>query len=189
MWLPLDLVSMIWHLGLPEVVLSTDCMDATSKQVLEERKAKLRCNEVIGLGIHGDGVPNNYDRTESSTVITLNLPGVGGRFSRMRIPLCVMPSAKVSDATMDAIFEVVAWSLRFLQLGRHPTRRHDGTELNGTDSARAKLDGPLPFRAVLVEIRGDWDFYSKTLHMPFHNENDGCCWLCPCRRNEVSTFH
>ena len=188
MWLPLDLLDMFWQLGLPESVLSTTRMDATSLQTLNEMKSKLGVSNTIGLGIHGDGVPNNFDRTESSHVITLNLPGVGGEFGRLRIPLCVMPSAKMTNETMDAIFEVVAWSLRFLQIGSYPAHRHDGSAWLPSDASRAKKTGPLEFRAVLVEIRGDWDFYSKTLHFPFHNELDGCCWLCPCRRHQVASY-
>ena len=189
MWLPLDILDMIWQLGLPEIVCSTTRMDTQSLQHLNEMKSKLLISEplleVIGLGIHGDGVPNNYDRTESAHVISLNLPGVGGKFGRMRIPLCVLPSEKVAHETMDAVFDVVAWSLRFLHIGVHPDERHDRSPWDHSDASRKKKTGALGFRAVVVEIRGDWDFYSKTLHFPFHNENDGCCWLCPCRRNQV----
>ena len=39
MWLPLDLLDMIWQLGLSEIVLSTTRMDATSLQTLNEMKS------------------------------------------------------------------------------------------------------------------------------------------------------
>ena len=55
MWLPLDLLDMIWELGLPEIVLSRTRMDATSLQTLNEVKSKLGVSNTIGLGIHGDG--------------------------------------------------------------------------------------------------------------------------------------
>ena len=42
----------------------------------------------------------------------------------------------------------------------------------------------MGFHATLVEVRGDWDMYSKILHFPYHGENDTICWLCNCRRCE-----
>ena len=121
-------------------------------------------------------------------MITLNLPGVGGKFGRLRIPLCAMPSAKIANETMDASFEVVSWILRCLQTGSYPAHRHDGSAWLPSDASRAKKTGPLEFRAVLVEIRGDLDVYSKNPAFPFHNELDGCCWLCPCRRHQVASY-
>ena len=86
-WLPLELLSMIWELGLPEIILSTERMDKQSKSHLDKLKQKFGLKDLLGFGIHGDGVPNNYDRTESVHVVSINLPGVGGKFARMRIPI------------------------------------------------------------------------------------------------------
>ena len=188
MWLPLELLEMIWKLGLPEVILQTDRMDIQTKDHLEALKAELGVPDLLGVAMHGDGVPNNYDRTESCVVISMNLPGVGGKFARMRIPMCVLPSSKVCGATMDAIMEVLAWSFRHLQCGCHPECRHDGTPWQKSDWKRAKKTGDLGFNASLVEVRGDWDFYSKTFHFPYHSELDGICWLCNCQRRQDMTW-
>ena len=179
---------MIWELGLPEVIFSTDRMDIQSKEHLEHLKNKFGIPDLFGFGLHGDGVPNNYDRTESAHVVSINLPGVGGKFARMRIPICVVPSRKMCDETMDAILEVTAWSLRHLQAGFHPECRHDGSPWNASDKWRSKTHGALGFNASLVEVRGDWDFYSKVFHFPYHSELDGICWLCPCKRKEDFFF-
>ena len=134
-------------------------------------------------------MPNNYDRTESAHVISINLPGVGGKFARMRIPLCVLPSSKIVSETMDAVLEVIAWSLRHLQLGTHPEARHDGAAWDpATDKTRSKQHGSLAFNASLVEVRGDWDWYSKVFHFPYHSELDGICWRCPCKRKQDLLF-
>ena len=125
---------------------------------------------------------------ESAHVVSINLPGVGGKFARMRIPICVVPSRKMCDETMDAILEVTAWSLRHLQAGFHPECRHDGSPWNASDKWRSKTHGALGFNASLVEVRGDWDFYSKVFHFPYHSELDGICWLCPCKRKEDFFF-
>ena len=188
-WLPLELLSMIWELGLPEMILSTERMDKQSKSHLDKLKQKFGLKDLLGFGIHGDGVPNNYDRTESVHVVSINLPGVGGKFARMRIPICAVPSSKICDETMDAIMEVIAWSLRHLQAGVHPEGRHDGTRWNASDKQRSRKSGqPLGFNASLVEVRGDWDFYSKVFHFPYHSELDGICWLCPCKRRQDHIF-
>ena len=190
MWLPLDLLEMIWDLGLPEIILQTDHMDAQTKEHLDALKTELGLPDLLGFGLHGDGVPNNYDRTESCHVLSINLPGVGGQFARLRIPICVLPSSKISDATMDAILEVVAWSLRHLQGGFHPVCRHDGTAWDQkTDKSRSQRHGPLGFHASLVEVRGDWDFYSKVFHFPYHSELEGVCWMCSCKRCQVTSFY
>ena len=131
----------------------------------------------------------NFDRTESANVVSINLPGVGGKFARMRIPLCVVPSRKMGANTMDAILDVAAWSLRHLQAGIHPESRHDQSPWKASDKQRAKKHGALGFNASLVEVRGDWDFYSKVFHLPYHSELDGICWLCPCKRNEDIFFY
>ena len=189
MWLPLELLKMIWKLGTPDVICSTSHMDKQSKAHLEKLQKDLDLPGLFGFGIHGDGVPNNYDRTETANVISINLPGVGGKFARMRIPLCVLPSAKIVPETMDAVLEVVAWSLRHLQAGVNPVARHDGTEWNATtDKNRSKEHGSLGFNASLVEVRGDWDWYSKVFHFPYHGELDGICWRCPCRRKQEMLF-
>ena len=185
-WLPHELLAMIWDLGLPEAILSTAGMDTQSKKHLQSLKEKFQLQDLLGIGLHGDGVPNNYDRTESVQIISLNLPGVLGDFARMRIPMCVLPTRKMTAGTMDAIMEVLAWSLRHLQVGSHPAARHDGSTWKDSDRTRQKHEGTsLGFHASLVEVRGDWDFYSKVFHFPYHSENDGICWLCPCKRCEV----
>ena len=187
-WLPLELLCMMWDLGVSEVCLSTERMDVQTKAHLEKLRTKFGLPDLMGVGLHGDGVPNNYDRTESAHVVSINLPGVGGAFSRMRIPICVLPSQKMVQETMDAILEVVAWSLRHLQAGTHPECRHDGSPWNATDKSRSQKHGPLGFNASLVEVRGDWDWYSKVFHFPYHSELDGICWLCPCKRKEDCVF-
>lgn len=187
-WLPLELLEMIWELGFSDVILSTDHMDTQTKEHLDALRAELGLPDLLGAAIHGDGIPNNYDRTESCHAISLNLPGVGGKWARMRIPLCVIPSSKICDATMDAIMEVIAWSFRHLLSGCHPQCRHDGTPWHQSDKSRAKKEGPLGFNAALVEVRGDWEFYSKVFHFPYHNELDGICWMCNCKRNQDPVF-
>ena len=141
---------------------------------------ELDVQDLIGFGLHGDGVPCNYDRTESVTVISLNLPGVPGKHQSMRIPLVALPSHVITSERCDDIMEVFAWSMRHLLVGANPACRHDGSPwLKGKDGKRSKAPEKLPFHACLAEVRSDWDFLAKCFHFATHNLAVGICWLCP----------
>ena len=73
--------------------------------------------------------------------------------------------------------------------GSRPCCRHDGTAWQASDSKRHKKNNdPLQFRACMVQARADWDWMGKCFHLPFHNVKEGCCWLCRCKRSQVSFF-
>lgn len=187
--LPLEIIHVLWDLGQEDVLMATPCLDKIGKEHLDDMKVKLGTDRVLGFGLHGDGIPCNYDRTESVFAISINLPGVGGKWQNMRIPIVVLPKTRICNETMYDIFEVIAWSLRHLLLGSWPRSRHNGEPWrDARDKARKKRQGCLGVRAALVEVRGDWEFYSQVFGFPYHNEADGICWRCPCRRNEVHQY-
>ena len=180
-----EILDMIFLLGNKEVILSEDNLDHVGRDHLQWMRKALSLDELLGFGIHGDGVPCNYDRTESVEMISLNLPGVGGAYARMRIPLVVLPHSYVSHNTMDDLMVIFAWSMRHSLAGAFPVARHDGSPWLKTDSKRSKKTGGLGWNACLVEVRSDWDFLNKCFHFPTHNLKDGICWKCNCRRNQV----
>ena len=184
-----ELLDMIFLFGLKEVILSEDCLDRVGREHLQWMRQALSLEELLGFGIHGDGVPCNYDRTESVEMISLNLPGVGGKYARMRIPLVVLPHSYVSHNTMDDLMEILAWSMRHALAGTRPTARHDGSPWLKTDAKRVKKTRSLGWNACLVEVRSDWDFLNKCFHFPTHNLGAGICWKCNCRRNQVPHVH
>ena len=189
-WLPLELLSMIFHLGDKAVVGGVEQMDPETLKHLNHLQAKFDLPDLIGTGLHGDGIPNNYDRTESCYGVTMNLPGVGGKWGRMRLPIFVGPAAHILPETMHVLLDVIAWSYRHAQAGVNPATRHDGTPFGPGDESRAKIAGQkLDFNATLVEVRGDWDWYSKIFNFPYHNEIEGICWKCACRRDEAHPPH
>ena len=183
-----ELIHTIADLGIEDVLLATPLLDRIGKNHLELIKDQLGTDKVLGIGLHGDGIPCNYDRTESVFALSLNLPGVGGKWQNMRIPFVVLPKNRMCAETMYDIFEVIAWSLRHLLAGSWPTCRHDGEPWRPFEKARGKAQGSLAIRAGLVEIRGDWEFYSQVFGFPYHNETAGICWRCPCRRDEVHRY-
>jgi len=190
MLLPQEVLSIMWKLGNPEVLLDTENLDSDSLVHLNWMKEQLGLgpdDDILGFGFHGDGIPCNYDRTESVVMISINIPGMSGKNGRLRIPLIAIPDWCVSDNTFDDIMSVFAWSMRHMQAKAKPTARHDGTAWNETDASRKKAsyDPVMPCPASMVQSRADWDWMGKCFHLPFHNVKDGCCWLCGCRRNEV----
>jgi hypothetical protein len=187
--LPLDVLEMIWDLGMPDVLLSGDNLDTAGKKHMAWMREHLQVDELMGWGMHGDGIPCNYDRTESVVMISLNLPGLSGRNGRMRIPLVILPDHAMNGHTFDDIMTVIAWSMRHLVSGSRPCCRHDGSPWAKSDATRLKKnDDPLQFRACMVQCRADWDWMGKCFHLPFHNVKEGCCWLCKCKRDQVSIF-
>ena len=138
--------------------------------------------ETVGLGIWIDGVPYNWDRSESLEGVAMNLPGLGGSKRSLRIPLCVVPSKCVLPGkTFDGIMEVVVWSLKQLALGVFPDRRHDdGPWLAEDKLRRRKRKQPLGIYGVLVEVRGDWKAYKDVFRLPGWNTLEGLCFLCTC---------
>ena len=172
-------------MGNAEALLSEANLDTAGKDHMKWMREQLGASTLLGWGLHGDGIPCNYDRTESVVMISLNLPGLSGRNGRMRIPLVILPDYAVSENTFDDIMEVLAWSMRHLLQGSRPSCRHDGQPFNKSDHKRAKKFGILPFQACLNQVRGDWDWMGKCFHLPFHNVKQGCCWLCTCKRKQV----
>jgi hypothetical protein len=180
-----EILEAIWKLGLAEVLLGTNNYDQLSKEHMQWMREQLGVEELWGFGIHGDGVPCNYDRTESVVVISINLPGLKGKNGRMRIPLVVLPDHAISDNTFDDIMEVFAWSMRHALSGTKPEARHDNFCWKASDHKRKNSHGALGFQACMVQNRADWDWLTKCFHFPGHATKSGPCWLCNCKRNQV----
>ena len=134
---------------------------------------------LIPLGLWGDGVPFNFDRSESLECFTLKLPGLTGVHEHTRMPSAVISRKYLlNQHTFDDIVAVLTWSLQMAASGIMPSSRHDNSQFNKQDSWRRKAAGkPCP-RAVLCDFRGDWVFYKQLMRFPQHNENNGCCWRC-----------
>ena len=54
------------------VLLSEDNLDTAGKKHMAWMREQLQVEELMGWGMHGDGIPCNYDRTESVVMISLN---------------------------------------------------------------------------------------------------------------------
>lgn len=136
-------------------------------------------SDFIPLGLHCDGVPfgSQVFYSDSLELFSLNLPcGHVG----MRIPFTsVQKNHLVKHDTFNAILEVLAWSLKHLALGIHPTCRHDGGPFGPGEHFRSSFGMHFkPAKALLVEVRADWVALKQVFQFPQQNENAGICWMC-----------
>jgi hypothetical protein len=184
--LPSEILETIWTFGVEEVLLQDDNYDKLTKDHLAWMKRQLNDPKLWGFGLHGDGVPCNYDRTESVMLTSINLPGLTGRNGRLRIPLVILPDHCISDNTFDDINEVIAWDMRSLLCGVRQECRHDMSAWDkATDRKRSHLHGNRRFRSCLVQVRSDWDWLTKCYHFPGHASKEEMCWMCSILRSQV----
>lgn len=184
--LPHELIEVLDRLGSSEIICSSAGLDPLSKRHWEHCKLKANAASMVPLGLWGDGVPCNWDRTESVEVVSLNLPGQGGQYKNLRLPVTALSRKLVTDGTWDDIMAVVAWSLQYAAIGKFPAARHNGSPWLPSDVKRANKENSF-LKGCLVEVRGDWKFFGETFCFPKWNTKAGMCWRCTCTPEEVLT--
>jgi hypothetical protein len=146
-------------------------------------------DDLIAVGLWGDGTPCNWDRSESLESFTMSLPGVHSTHENLRLPITVINKKYCAQVhSYDDIMAVISWSLTHAALGRNPRCRHDGTEFQKSlgDSVRvASAAKPLGFQAVLCQVTGDWAFFKQVFRFPSWNERDNCCYRCSANSSEI----
>ena len=183
--LPHEYTEVLHRLGSKARLLDTDSMDPKTLQHLELCQRKCGTSQLLGLGLWGDGVPCNWDRTESVETLALNLPGVSGKYHGLRLPITGVSRKQISRHTWHDLMKVIAWSLQCCADGHWPSCRHDGTAWQAGDAKRARKTGSLGMQSCLVEVRGDWKFFGETFSFPKHNTKAGICWKCLCTPAQV----
>ena len=173
----------------PERLLSQENLGAESRRNLARAAQEIKAHpgQLIGLGLWGDGVPCNWDRSQSIECFTMSLPGIDGEWENMRMPIwATNKKFLVRHNTFDDVLTVVTWSLRCLAIGVMPSKRHDLSAWLPTDRLRSRqAKTPLPVKAVLCEVRGDWAFMKQCFRLPQSNEIKGCCWRCRVTPDEI----
>ena len=93
-----------------------------------------------------------------------------------------LPSLPTRGAcTTAALMECLKWSLLQLFRGVYPTHDHRG--LAFADQGRRKLGGQsLGVTGLLVEVRGDWQFFRQVFGVASWS-SDRLCWLCHASRS------
>ena len=140
----------------------------------------------IGLGMWSDGVPMSWDRSESVQCITWNLPGLTEKGQRcVRIPFTVIPKHFCNSQTLHYLLELFGWSLQQMFMGVFPSAGPDGNAFE--EAYRKQLAGkPMAYKALLLEMKGDWEFYANVLYLPRWKNKEGICFLCRATKKHLS---
>ena len=138
------------------------------------------------LGLHGDGVPiQGRMNQDTCDFLSINMP-CSEMHCKMRVPFtCIEKRFNAGDATVEAIWSVLTWSLKILGEGLHPVRRHNGKRWLSSEKERAARGGKrLPAKACVIQIRADWDWFQHWMGAPQWNQLSGMCWLCKCKPDQ-----
>lgn len=158
-------------------LLTTDRLDVLDRHQLRDVEARCPAR-FLPLALWADGVACKWDRSQSLDLVVMSFPGWGDQWSAVRIPLVALEHRYIiKGATMDDVFQILAWSLRHAFLGVFPTARHDGP-WGPQDAWRRRRAGSKGIRSTIVRITGDWKMYKELWRFPQHNEARGICWLC-----------
>ena len=101
-----------------EQLLSTSGMSSKTLEHLQTMKTRHGIPQALAYSFWLDGVPCNWDRSESLACLTMSLPGLTAANRLLRIPLAVLPSRYlVKEVSFDEIFEAISWSCQCLCAG------------------------------------------------------------------------
>lgn len=180
LWLPHEVAYALRRHGHLEALLKKSGMCAVTQEHMQRAEEELATPNLLGVGVWGDSMPCNWDRSKSVFAFTMNLPGLEGVWSKMRIPLFAMGKEfMVKRSTIDDVCSVLCWSFVALAAGAFPCGRHDMRPWLSSDAWRKKHSGTaLQIQGVLAEVRGDWAYMKEAFGLPQHNESEGCCWRC-----------
>ena len=156
MFLPHELVCFLLQKNSAQSLLVQGGMSTDTKAHVDMCSAKLS-KPVLGLGLWTDGVPCNWDRSQSLECFSLFFPGWTGDFSKLRIPLLVIQKRfVVQQSTFDDVCAALKYSFDALATGVFPSQRHTADPWLPTDSKWKSFAGrPIGIRGAISEIRGD----------------------------------
>ena len=129
------------------------------------------------LGLHGDGAPTT--KTEGLFTISWNSAHATGNTSQTRNVYAMLPKTAVDDGTLLAVWDYLAWACNALLAGRIPPRDHNGK--GHPEGGRKIAKG---WRFAMVQVRGDWEFYSEVLKLPRWDAVPSVCWMCYVKQGE-----
>ena len=147
-------------------------------------------HKAIPLTLHGDGVPTTgvgkaWGKSTDVVSWTSLLAVRGLKTMESNFLIWLMYSQFYVKSfwlnTTRTIWTVVAWSFKCLQEGRWPEVDHKGDPFPPGSLAAEKAGTPLAdgWRCILVCMKGDLDWFQKSLNMLRMNSNNPCCF-CPC---------
>lgn len=121
------------------------------------------------LGLHADGAATW--KTEGLFSIAWNSVTSKGATKDTRNVYAVIRKSDLSDGTLLACWDYLAWALNAIARGRVPDRDHRGRR-------HARAGRRLRWQAATVQMRGDWEFYSQCLDMARWDGVPKMCFAC-----------
>ena len=186
--LPHELAHHLLQENSPDTLAGQNGMSSDTRKHMAEVASAIP-GPLLGIGIWADGVPCNWDRSESLEVVSIFFPGFQNREAAMRIPFTVVPKKFVDQHTYDDIMTVLVWSMEALASGSWPAARHDEAPWTPKDTIRKQnATMPLHIRGVLCEVRGDWSMYSSVFRLGGWSKKNHSCWKCDCNRDDMFDF-
>lgn len=153
---------------------------------------------VAGVGLHADGVQYTSSmragEAKSIYVSSFNIITATDISRRAKRRLFfVLSKDKLCNCgcqgydTFQAIFQVFSWSMHHLMTGRSPSCRHDGQPWTAREvTTRLPSDIDI-FPAALIQVRGDWDWYTTGFRFRASGGNP-FCWMCDARKDGAMTY-
>ena len=134
-------------------------------------------SRILPLAVYMDS--SEYQRNDSLIAFTVHfLPSQRRHlvFAVRKLDLCACGCG--GWCTLHPLFRLVAWSLSMLISGLYPRARHDGSEWGPKEDRRRDLAGQdLGFKAVVVDVCGDWSEFALRWGFPAWNAANPC-FLC-----------
>ena len=89
--------------------------------------------------------------------------------------------------TLRPTFEFVHWCISALAEGKFPESRHDQSAWGPADEFRESLQGKrMGFKAALLDIKGDWSEFAKSLGFQAWKSRLRPCLFCDCTLEDLT---
>ena len=130
------------------------------------------------LSLWGDSAP--YSKKDSLYLLTYRV--LNGTHRR-RVWIAALGKRSLCACgcygrhTIDAIFDVVVWSMKVLLSGVWPSHDHRGRPFSKGDWRRGKAGQDMRFRGALLAKCGDWAWHKQVLGVRGWRERQ-LCWKC-----------
>ena len=144
-------------------------------------------SRAIPLSLHGDAVPVlqvGKNGPKAFDVYSIQSLFATGTTLTVKLMLFGVWTVIATDSTWEEIWRIITWSLHWLYAGVWPPVDWNGDSWDDTrPSERSLANQPLAggYFGVLYALKGDADYFAKSLKLHHYNSN-ALCDLCPATR-------
>jgi hypothetical protein len=139
--------------------------------IYTKNKDVISRERTIPIGLHGDGAPTN--KVESLFTISWSSVTARGATKHTHFIYAAINKSQIGEGTLEELWDYLAWSFNALTTGRLPDCDWKGRKIKGAGRVLAR-----GWRASVINLRGDWEFFNQVLNFPMSTAKPHCCWLC-----------